>query len=100
MTRRLLHLVSQSPFTHKALQQCLDHWQPQDGIVLLGDGVYGVLAAQPLATAMADTPCYFLEEDSKARGLENLPIISHCQSIDYEQMVALCASHDLVQSWY
>ena len=100
MPHSILHTVNQSPFTNKALEQCIHCYQKNDGILLLENGVYAALQSQPLALQMSNKACYAIAVDIKARGLSTQPLIEHITMIDYDDFVNLCTQHILVNSWY
>ncbi len=89
-----LHLIQRSPFTNTVLKDCLNIADPQDSILLMEDGVYGLqhpLMQQTQLTA------YALQEDISARGLNSKNSI---KEIDYCEFVNLCSQHQHVISWY
>lgn len=98
-----LHTVNKSPFSHTALEDCLQVITDKDGLLLLEDGVY---AAMP-NTAAADklhqlkqrgVPIYAIAEDLASRGLTGtLPDI---ESIDYDKFVLLTTKYTTTCSWY
>ena len=96
----ILHTVNQSPFTHRALAQCLDVYREGDSILFLNNGVYATLRSQPLAENLANLTCYSIEADIIARGLQQQAQIPSLQLINYGEFVRLCTQHALVQSWY
>lgn len=99
-----LHTVNKSPFTHSTLASCLAVCSQDDGILLLEDGVFGVLRNSPCAEKLQElinqgVAVYALVNDIKARGLikklsENIAIT------DYPGFVQLSIEHRCVQSWY
>lgn len=64
----MLHLVMDSPFQTRALEQCLAYRAEDDGIVLLQDGVIAACTAAS-AARLAGLTLYVLQEDVLARGL-------------------------------
>lgn len=98
--KKLLHTVNQSPFSHKALEQCLVIFAAGDALLFFGDGIYAALAGQPLADQLKDKPCYGIESDLVLRGLQRQTLIAGMQLIDYPDFVRLSTEYDLVQSWY
>lgn len=98
--KRLLHTVNQSPFTHRALEQCLAVFAVGDALLLLNNGVYGALTGQPLADRLRDKPCYGIQSDCVLRGLHPQKLIAGIQLIGYQDFVRLCTEYDLIQSWY
>ena len=96
----ILHTINQSPFEHKALEQCLTLFQDGDAIMLFGNGVYAALRNHPMRDALVHKPCYAIEMDLAARGLFQQPLMDHIQFVGYERFVELSTEYDLVQSWY
>lgn len=97
----ILHTVNQSPFNHQALAQCLQRLCPEDTLLLLEDGVYGALKAQPYAEQLKIfTQCYAIADDINARGLGDEELIENIQLIDYPKFVELSIANSLIQSWY
>lgn len=89
----ILHTVNKSPFDHSALASCLHIATTEDAILLIEDGVYGILSALPERQFLA------LEDDVKARGLnDKLP--DNVKLIDYPAFVELTTKASVVQSWY
>lgn len=64
----MLHVVSQSPFSHTMLQRCLDLMQADDQLLLMQDAVIAVTAG-PWVQQLHDKEIYVLQEDLMARGL-------------------------------
>ncbi|WIO75464.1 sulfurtransferase complex subunit TusB [Porticoccaceae bacterium LTM1] len=89
----ILHTVNKSPFDHGALTSCLRVAAPEDTILLIEDGVYGILSAQPERELLA------LEDDIKTRGLsDKLP--DNVKLINHSTFVELTTKASAVQSWY
>ena len=89
-----LHLIQRSPFSNSALKDCLNIFDPQDNILLMEDGVYGL--QHPLLQQTQLT-VYALQEDISARGLDSKDTI---KEIDYCEFANLCSQHKHVISWY
>jgi len=99
-----LHTINKSPYTHKALSSCLKVCIDNDGILLLEDGVFGIIPSAPGAEELQilisrGIKVFALINDVKARGLEekSAPDIIF---IDYNAFVQLTLDHRCVQSWY
>lgn len=98
-----LHLIQRSPFSHSALQDCLNIIHAQDSVLLMEDGVYGVqhslLQNRPLQPSQQPSqwPTYALQADVSARGLSSQ---GNIKEIDYCEFVKLCCAHQHVISWY
>lgn len=103
MTSSTLHTVNKSPFQASLLANCLEVALPSQAIVLLEDGVYGILDSSPTSSQLLEFMAsggkvFALENDLKARGIniENNGI----KTLDYKGFVDLCTQHNPVQSWY
>ena len=59
-----------------------------------------MLYSQSLANELKGKTCYALEEDLKARGLQNQQLIQEIKNIDYKYFVELTTKYNMVQSWY
>lgn len=99
-----LHTVNKSPFTHNTLTSCLSICAPNDGILLLEDGVFGAMATAPCAARLAElitqgVKVYALINDIKARGLQE-KLLNKIVPTDYPGFVQLTIDHRCVQSWY
>jgi tRNA 2-thiouridine synthesizing protein B len=99
-----LHTVNKSPFSSTALESCLAHATPDAAILLIEDGVYGVLAAAPsptaaLTAAAARGAVYALGPDLLARGLGGSPLLAGTQVVDYAGFVDLTTARPSVVAW-
>lgn len=99
-----LHTVNKSSFTHNTLKSCIAVSASTDGILLLEDGVFGVLESAPdsealRSLALQGIKIYALVNDVQARALEE-KVSSHIQLIGYEEFVALTLHFNCIQSWY
>ncbi|MBU3001730.1 sulfurtransferase complex subunit TusB [Paraglaciecola arctica] len=93
----ILHKVASSPFSHRALDHCLQRIHATDGLLLTQDAVYGLMDKE-LSTKLQQLEAVFvLKEDAEARGIEIEP--STIQLINYEQFVELCLKYEKVISW-
>jgi tRNA 2-thiouridine synthesizing protein B len=93
----ILHKISSSPFSHLALQHCLQRIYDTDGLLLTQDAVYAVMH-QTLHAKLAELHAvYVLKDDLEARGvkLEN----NNIQIITYAEFVELSLKYDNVISW-
>lgn len=91
-----LHLVFTSPNNSSALRDCLNNFQEQDGLILLEDGVLAITNFAQQSLPLNNKPCFALESDLKARGIEHLcplPIIS------YDDFVELTLKYNKTISW-
>lgn len=88
-----LHSVFQSNRQSEGLSNCLAVLQPEDALLLVGDGVY---AAFEMATQLPS--CYLLADDWQLRApLQTLP--EHIQAIDYPRWVELAIAHSKSITW-
>jgi len=100
-----LHTVNKSPFEKTDLSSCLAHARSGDGVLLIEDGVYGVLKGTRSADAIASAAAagtvaiYVLAPDLAARGLSPNRLMDGIQSVDYAGFVDLAIKHDLTQAW-
>lgn len=100
----ILHTVNKSPTAHSALRDCAAIATNGDAVLLLEDGVYGVLqhaGSKALLESLAErgVALYAIQDDVTCRGLSQQvsPLV---QLTDYSGFVALVASKKSVQSWY
>ncbi|ODN43601.1 sulfurtransferase complex subunit TusB [Piscirickettsia litoralis] len=91
-----LHLIQSSPYQTTALSRCLEQLHEKDAILLLENGVYATSISYQL-TKKASTPCFALEADLKARGIDQLD--SSITVIDYKKFVELIAQFDNSLTW-
>lgn len=99
-----LHTINKSPYAHNSLATCLQVCTEDDGILLLEDGVFGVLTSAPGAEELQahitrGVKVYALINDIKARGLEE-KLAPDIKLVDYNAFVQLTLDHRCVQSWY
>lgn len=99
----ILHTVNKSPFEKNALSSCLGHAKAGDGVLLMEDGVYGVLkgtgSADAIASAAGSVKVYVLGPDLSARGLGPDRLMDGVNVVDYGGFVDLVAEHKLTQAW-
>jgi tRNA 2-thiouridine synthesizing protein B len=93
----ILHKVSSSPFSHLALQHCLQRIHNTDGLLLTQDAVYAVMQPSLGVKFTELHGVYVLKDDVEARGLqlEN----SSIQIITYAEFVELSLKYDKIISW-
>ena len=98
----ILHIVSQSPFSHDALQRCLAALAPGDAILLTEDGVLAHTAPDRfLAPALSRQVTVFtLNPDAQARGIAAAHNHVDCVGVDYAGFVDLVATADKSVSWF
>ncbi len=90
----MLHVVSQSPFSHTMLQSCLDFMCADDQLLLIQDAVIAT-TTQHWGQQLQNKEIYVLQEDLTARGLTakiGIPI-------DMTGYVALVVRHDSPLCW-
>ena len=100
MSQTICHCINQSPFSSQIWAECMASVKSDDCLVLINDGVYGVLSEHPYAQALANKTCYAIKEDVIKRGLDQLTTNAEIKLIDYAQWVELTVQHPLNQSWY
>lgn len=98
----MLHTVNKSPFGDDSLARCLEVAKPGSAVLLIEDGVYGVIqgssAADAVTQAMGDKEVYALESDVNTRGIQD-KVLDGIKLIDYSAFVELATQHDRVQAW-
>lgn len=99
----MLHLVNKSPTEKNALNSCLRLATTGSSVLLIEDGVYAALENTSSTTAISEhmdsLRFYVLGPDVSARGLDDKPLISGINVIDYDGFVDLVVEHDTSQSW-
>ncbi len=96
--QQTLHLIQRSPFTQSVLSDCLKVAGPNDSILLMQDGVYGL---QHPELSNAAQGIYILLDDLLARGIEqHNDQNSNIQQVDYSGFINQCTRHKHVISWY
>jgi len=99
----ILHTVNKSPFEKNSLSSCLSHALEGSSVLLMEDGVYGVLdntsSSSDVTNAMQRIAIYVLKPDLEARGINEEKIISGVKLIDYSGFVNLAVEHNAVQAW-
>ncbi|MDA9003904.1 sulfurtransferase complex subunit TusB [bacterium] len=100
----ILHTVNRSPFSHQTLDNCLKRMSSNDALLLIEDGVYGLLAHNPYQLPLRQlVRCYALDEDVTARGLHKLNSdqrIESIHTIHYSGFVELACEFSRTISWY
>ncbi|MBW4933283.1 sulfurtransferase complex subunit TusB [Marinobacter sp. F4206] len=87
-----LHVLNKTP-DHPRFNECLGMLGPDDAIILIENGVLGLLAAKNFHSAQV----YALSADVSARGLSDS---SHTDSlVDYSEWVGLTLQAERVISW-
>ncbi|MDM3871696.1 sulfurtransferase complex subunit TusB [Porticoccus sp. W117] len=92
----ILHTVNKSPFNNQAYDSCLRNLGADDVVLLLEDGVYGVLA---LEEELPNNKVFALKGDIAARGLGS-KVPPQVTVVDYPEFVQLACEASAVQSWY
>lgn len=93
----ILHKISSSPFSYKALHHCLQRMHEKDGLLLTQDSVYTVMH-QTLYSKLTELHSVFvLKEDAEARGVQVKS--EHIQLISYAEFVELSLKYEKVMSW-
>lgn len=92
----ILHIVQYSAAQDSALGTCLGYIQPQDTLLLLGDGVNSLLL-QKWQQALADIQISLLEQDVIARGLQTR--LSQYKQLSQAEFVQYTLTHAKVITW-
>jgi tRNA 2-thiouridine synthesizing protein B len=93
---RTLHILNKPP-EHTRVRLCLSVVGPEDGVLLIENGVLAV-AVNEVETLNVNTErCFALQPDLEARGL--LSKAGSAQAVSFEDMVGLVASAENVISW-
>jgi tRNA 2-thiouridine synthesizing protein B len=98
--KKILYLVSRSPFQRGELRTTLRLVKPGDGVALLQCGVTGVGGLPPdlwdQAQVMMATGVtfYALKEDLEARGMDASPL--GAEVVDYDGMLELFERYEVV----
>lgn len=90
----MMHIITRSPYSSTALEECLNFADEQSVLLLLGDAVYAT--SHPGLSAFNNLKTYAIEEDCGARGLEKKDTIEY---IDYLEMIKLTETHHPIQTW-
>ncbi|MFA3792243.1 sulfurtransferase complex subunit TusB [Aliiglaciecola sp. SL4] len=94
----ILHKFSVSPFSQSNLISALSRIDPNDGILLMEDAVYGLNSALIFEPIIQRTKnVYALQPDCVARGITCTE--QAITLIDYDGFVALSLEYDKVISW-
>ena len=97
----ILHTVNQSPFQHRALQQCLRLISPPAALLLIEDGVYAATTAyaDTLAQLPSAITLYALQQDVAARGVGGTlnPRIKQLSDQEFVELSIRCTA---MQAWY
>ncbi len=96
----MLHLINESPFESKSLDDCLKYAAKGSPILLFEDAIYGAMAGTSLEEKMkgilADHDIYVLKEDLAMRGVDQL--IDGMKEVDCTGFVGLVEEHKTA-SW-
>lgn len=98
----VLHLVASSPLQSRALERCLVRVGQQDGILLLGNGVYAALpglSADLGPPGARICPLFVLVEDLRIRGLADSQIDPDLVLVDYAGFVELAVRYPRCLTW-
>lgn len=94
----MLHIVKSSPFASHALKNCINRLQPEDGLLLIEDGVYAIQQSQQWQPKLDKrVKLYVLQDDAIARGIATDKIEINC--IDYDDFVQLTLEYSNSMSW-
>ena len=96
----MLHTVNHSPFRSDSLESCIRFLLPGDVLLLLEDGVLGVMENNArgdlINKVMENNEVYALEPDMKSRGVTRA--MDGVKKIDYDGFVELLEQHQIT-SW-
>jgi tRNA 2-thiouridine synthesizing protein B len=94
----VLHLIKHSPFDSNALEQCIRLVGPGDGVLLLENGIYGLIWQPDAMQKLSQShQLYALESDAKTRGISIIP--EHFNTINYDGFVDLVLQFNSSVSW-
>lgn len=95
----ILHTLYAAP-SNPAFADCLRALQPQDSLLLLGDGVYALLPGSAPRTALLarQLELYVLEPDARTAGLDSTD--GAAQTVDVDGFVALTERFPAQMAWY
>jgi tRNA 2-thiouridine synthesizing protein B len=96
MALKTLHILNKSP-AHSRFQLCLSAVGPEDGLLLIENGVLAATQAPEDLHTPEQAQCFALGPDLEARGLT--AYAGKAQSVSFEQMVELTATAENVISW-
>lgn len=91
----ILHILS-TPQSIINAEAALKHASPEDHVLLRADALYILLQRGP--SSSLPTPCYGLQADAEARGL-NPAKYPDMEWINYPQWVELVTRHQSTVSW-
>ena len=92
-----LHIVSKSPYSSSALDDCLAASAAGDAIILIEDGVYAAQLGDNRQGQFAGKKVYCLQADAEARGISAFAAIT---AIDENRWVDLCTEYNPIVSWF
>ncbi len=97
----MLHIVNKSPFTHSALDTCVQVGQGGD-LLLIEDAVYAAVAGTAVERlvrhALQRFRVFALSPDLEARGVAG-QLIEGITLVDYTGFVELVTHNKTCQSW-
>ena len=95
----VLHTINASP-SNAAFSQCLAVAAAEDAIILMGDGVYGLISQCPEGQALRRCPAeiYALDKDMHAAGIKHTP--EEITLIDMDGFVQLSERYVRQLAWY
>ena len=93
---RTLHILNKPP-EHPRSRLCASAIEPEDGLLLIENGVLALAVNEAEALDLNTDQCFALQPDLEARGL--LSKAGSAQAVSFADMVGLVASADNVISW-
>ncbi len=98
----MLHIVNKSPFTHSALDTCVQVGQQGGDLLLIEDAVYAAVAGTAVERlvrhALQRFRVFALSPDLEARGVAG-QLIEGITLVDYTGFVELVTHNKTCQSW-
>lgn len=99
----MLHILRHSPHTESCFASCLRTINAGQSLLLIEDGVYGLLPGTASRDALDYLPVtvnlYVLDADLQARGLALDDVPTRAKTVNYAGMVELAIEHSKVVSW-
>jgi tRNA 2-thiouridine synthesizing protein B len=94
----ILHLIKHSPFDSNAMEQCINLLGADDGVLLLENGVYGLIWQTNRMQKLSQShQLYVLKTDATTRGISTIP--EYFTTINYDGFVDLTLQFNSSISW-
>ena len=99
----MLHVLRHAPQDSSRFASALRSMGPEQGLLMIEDGVYSLLLGTSSNNALQLLPAsvclYIMEADASARGLAIDDLPKRVKLIDYPTFVQLCTQYHKVLSW-